>query len=312
MNQISELRPKQRKSESGEIPGRERDIIKKMFSPSDFNFAPPLYFLVIGLFVYLGWRADLENYMTPESGLGYALGIIGGVAMLVLLLYPLRKRVKAMSGWGPIRYWFRFHMVLGLIGPLLILYHCNFKLGALNSNITLFAMALVVASGIIGRYIYGKIHYGLYGNSVSLQRLQVDKAVTKVELAKLFVIAPDLRDQLHDFEIIALKHSSNAFSSLFRLLLLNLKAKLVFRRALQSLKEDLLAVAAKSDWSPQEYRRHLHVSKQYLGAHLKTVVRIAQFRFFERLFAIWHVVHIPFFVLLVITGIYHVFAVHKY
>jgi hypothetical protein len=33
---------------------------------------------------------------------------------------------------------------------------------------------------------------------------------------------------------------------------------------------------------------------------------------YERLFALWHVLHVPLFILLVITAIIHVVAVHLY
>ncbi|HET8709864.1 MAG TPA: hypothetical protein VFM32_00705, partial [Spongiibacteraceae bacterium] len=110
---------------------------------------------VLAALVY-GWQHRDEYYLTAEHGIGYALGIIGGSMMLLLLLYPLRKRLSFMGRWLPLRHWFRTHMILGVIGPLCILYHCNFHLGAANSNIALLCMGLMVGSGLIGRYIYGK------------------------------------------------------------------------------------------------------------------------------------------------------------
>lgn len=310
--QESEFSGDHRKPEAEVQSERDREIIAKMYHPTDFSFAPPFYLLLLSAFLYLGWRAELENYITPESGLGYALGITGGVSILILLLYPLRKRVRAMSGWGPIRYWFRGHMILGLVGPSLILYHCNFSLGAFNSNVALLSMALVVASGIVGRYIYGKIHYGLYGNSISLKQLKVDKAMTTMGLDRILLAVPDLRDQLQLFEIDAMKHSSNVFSSLFRLMFVGLKARLAYRRGIPLIKRALRRSMTESAWSEDEYLHQLNSAKQYLGAHVETVVRIVQFRFFERIFAVWHVLHIPLFVLLVFTGIYHVISVHRY
>ena len=63
---------------------------------------------------------------TPGSGLGYGLGLCGGLMMLALLIYPLRKSVAALHAWGPIKYWFRAHMILGVVGPLMILFHSTF------------------------------------------------------------------------------------------------------------------------------------------------------------------------------------------
>ena len=79
--------------------------------------------------LYLGWHLPTDRYITPKRGLGYALGIIGGSLMLLLLVYSLRKRISWLRFLGPTPSWFRFHMVLGVLGPLCILYHANFRPG---------------------------------------------------------------------------------------------------------------------------------------------------------------------------------------
>jgi hypothetical protein len=42
------------------------------------------------------------------------------------------------------------------------------------------------------------------------------------------------------------------------------------------------------------------------------VVRVAQYNAYERVFALWHVAHLPFVYLLVISAVVHVIAVHAY
>lgn len=120
----------------------------------------------------IGWSKKEFYYLTPEFGLGYFLGISGGIMMLTLTLYPLRKNLSAMKNWGPVRHWFRMHLLFGVFGPIAILYHCNFKTGAINSNIALWSMIIVATSGLLGRYFYSRIHKGLYGREVSLKELQ--------------------------------------------------------------------------------------------------------------------------------------------
>ena len=141
------------------------------------KFGAMLFFGGVLITLFRGWldRDDLSR--TAESGIGYALGIIGGVLMLLLLLYPLRKRARFMQRLGPVKWWFRSHMILGIVGPMCILFHCSFHLGALNSNVSLLCMTLVAGSGLIGRYLYSKIHYGLYGRKITLQELLKDTSV---------------------------------------------------------------------------------------------------------------------------------------
>ena len=58
------------------------------------------FFLFIAVVLYAGWAERSEQHLTAESGLGYALGIVGAVMMLLLLLYPLRKKLKFMARWS--------------------------------------------------------------------------------------------------------------------------------------------------------------------------------------------------------------------
>ena len=90
------------------------------------------YYALIAALLYDGWLNRDDQLLTAESGMGYALGIIGGVMMLSMLLYSLRKRVRFMRWMGRVKYWFQAHMMLGVLAPTLILYHANFHLGSLQ------------------------------------------------------------------------------------------------------------------------------------------------------------------------------------
>jgi hypothetical protein len=45
---------------------------------------------------------------------------------------------------------------------------------------------------------------------------------------------------------------------------------------------------------------------------LRAAQRAAEFSNYERLFSLWHALHIPFLCMLVITAVAHVVAVHIY
>src|SRR5438046_2278389 len=131
-----------------------------------------LFFVLVTAVLYLGWNTQTARYISPNRGVGYWLGIIGGSLMLLLLVYSLRKRWTWLSFLGSTPGWFRFHMVLGIAGPVCILYHANFGIGATNSNVALFSMLTVAISGLIGRYIYVPIHHGLFGPKLELGELR--------------------------------------------------------------------------------------------------------------------------------------------
>ena len=49
-----------------------------------------------------------------------------------------------------------------------------------------------------------------------------------------------------------------------------------------------------------------------LIARLESIRKIAEFNFYERLFSIWHLLHFPLFLMLIVSGIVHGIAVHMY
>ena len=121
-----------------------------------------------------GWLLRGYELIDAKDGLGYWLGILGGSMMLILILYPLRKRIRALRFLGRTAHWFQVHIVLGVVGPVLVLYHSNFQLGSFNSQVALYCMLLVAGSGVIGKHLYARIHNGLYGGKANLKDLRAD------------------------------------------------------------------------------------------------------------------------------------------
>jgi hypothetical protein len=62
----------------------------------------------------------------------------------------------------------------------------------------------------------------------------------------------------------------------------------------------------------EERARLRRSARRYFARRLNALRKLAQFSLFERLFALWHVVHFPLFLILVMTVIAHVVAVHLY
>jgi len=137
---------------------------------------PLVWTVVVGALLYWGKHAHLERYISPQRGLGYWLGITGGSMMILLLVYSARKRFAWLRWMGSIPAWFEIHMTLGVLGPVLVLFHSNFSLGATNSNVALICMLTVSLSGIAGRYIYTRLHAHLDSHEDTLDEL---KAVGK-------------------------------------------------------------------------------------------------------------------------------------
>jgi len=271
-----------------------------------------LFFVVVASALVIGWLDRGEKHLTAETGIGYALGIIGGTMMLVMLLYSARKRYRFMRGWGHVRYWFRIHMLFGILGPTLILFHANFGLGSLNSNIALWCMLLVAGSGLVGRYIYTRIHYGLYGARTDLKGLLLDADRTRGQLAIQLPFAAQLSARLLVIEQEALAAPKGILQSIFRVILLGLWTRRMRGSLVRIVNSSIRSEAKRQGWPARQRRRESRTARRYIGEYMKTVRRVAELDFFERLFALWHVIHIPFFVMMLLTSVVHVVAVHLY
>lgn len=256
----------------------------------------------------IGWQNRHEKYLTPEDGLGYQLGIAGAVMMLVLLLYPLRKKLSVLGRIGRVSHWFKLHMLLGILGPVLILFHSNFQLGSTNSSIALIAMLTVAISGLIGRQIYTRIHMGLYGKKARVAEILADTEVFKR------VIGEDLNDfepierKLNEYENKVLVPYNGLLVSVWSVLILGFRSYLC-RRALLRHARALMDAQA---WSGRERRSHMRSVENHLLEYFAAVRKAAQFAFFERLFSLWHLLHLPMFFFLISATIIHIIAVHLY
>lgn len=271
-----------------------------------------LFSIAVICVLYSGWLNRENHYLTAENGTGYALGIIGGVLMLVLLLYPARKRFRFMRLLGPVKYWFRGHMMLGIIGPSCILFHANFQLGSLNSNVALACMLLVAASGIIGRFIYRQIHYGLYGRKATLEQLRRDKEISEGQLAATFALVPQLQQRLLAYENIALSSKPGLMRGVIRHITLTPRSYWTSFISLAQIRRALrIEVKQKKLTATLSHQRY-RLMKRYLSEYFTTIQKITVFSFYDKLFSLWHVLHLPLFLMMLISGVVHVIAVHMY
>ncbi len=254
---------------------------------------------VIATLMY-GWSQRSDNYLSAENGAGYVLGIVGASLMLLVLLYPLSKNSLLLTRWIPIRHWFRIHMLFGILGPMMILFHSNFQLGSTNSSVALISMLLVAGSGLVGRYLYTNIHHGLYGKRITLEELKRDTENKHTDLLRVYEMDEKLNDRIVAMETRALQNNSGVITSLLHVIFLAIDS-----RRLQSRITRLLKASGIT-------RPDGTLVMKFVKRHTITLRRIAAFRVYERLFSLWHVLHIPVYIMMIITAVIHIFAVHMY
>ena len=248
----------------------------------------------------------------PKDGLGYWLGILGGSMMLVLIVYPLRKRIRALRFLGRTAHWFQLHMVLGIVGPILVLYHSNFSLGSFNSRIALYCMLLVAGSGVIGKYLYAHIHNGLYGGKASLKELRANLSQSLEQSHGLATLLPSLASRLEELATEAQGCSVTGSLSLRTTLKWSLKKHVVWISLLRQANRELEAHAAISPAVQRDFPKLKKACAAYIRKFVQMTSRVAQYTLFERLSSLWHVLHMPLFFMMVLSALIHVLAVHMY
>jgi hypothetical protein len=260
-----------------------------------------LSFSAAGTVLIWGWMHRQLSYLSPEEGLGYALGIVGGSLMLILALYPARKHLGAMRRLGATRHWFRMHMVFGIAGPIAILFHCNFSTGAPNSNAALYAMLIVSSSGLFGRYLYAHIHQGLYGRHIELEELRRSwlAARNRAEIHAAHVEVIDARVRAFEEPLAAMRRT--LIQGLARLLVATWQ------------RQRILALArGEFDHRAELSAEQRQTALTDLRDRLAAAAAVYRANAFERLFSLWHLLHLPLYLLLIVTGIVHVVAVNMY
>lgn len=262
--------------------------------------------LVTVLLGWLAWKVAHGKYYTPRSGFGFYLGVAGTLMMLALLTYPLRKHLRWTHRWGALKHWFRLHMWLGILGPTLVLFHSTFHVRSPNAAVALFSMLIVVISGIIGRFVYTKIHYGLYGSRATLEKVQKELLGRSDDAKSRLHCAHRVEQWLLSFEQSAI-HTERSFpANLLHFFTLELRRRIIEFRCAQELRHVL-----RAEKHP-EFRMGAPEAIGLASLYLREVQHVAQFSTYERLFSLWHVLHIPLIYILAASTVFHVIAVYMY
>jgi hypothetical protein len=266
--------------------------------------------IAIGLAV--SWLAAIQGRYRPGDDFGYYLGVTGGLMMLALLLYPLRKHLRFLQHAGAIRHWFRLHMAFGVLGPLLIVIHSAYGIGSLNAGVAMACMLLVAGSGVVGRFIYTRIHHGLYGHKATVQERLAELGIHADEVKSKFHFAPAVEQRLRAFNDMAQRPRPGLAAATWQVMTIGWRARRARGFCRRELRKILSHHARQRGWERGKLRQRLEAADHMVRTYIEAVRNAAQFGIYERLFSLWHILHVPFVFMLAISGVVHVIAVHMY
>ncbi|WP_455203486.1 hypothetical protein [Kaarinaea lacus] len=266
-------------------------------------------FLIVGLIAY-GWTQwSLINFRVSFD-FTYNSGLIGGILMLVTLTYAMRKRIKVLKKLGGMEGWYYFHLIGGVVGPLIIIFHTSFSLRSINSTMAFTAMMLVVVSGLFGRYIYTRIGYGLHRKIKTIKETESFLIESIRKYQSDFV--ENIERRLSTFALACLAGPQTIAKLPIRFVSIRTAAASCYVTASEDLTRMLKVTAQEEGWSVQVYKSLLEEEKRLLREHINAVVEIAHVHLYERVLVKWRILHIPLLYILFITGCAHVLAVHLY
>ena len=257
-------------------------------------------FLSLAIFGMSYYRTPLEerfyhpghDLWKPSGALGHGLGIIGTLFILIgVFSYMARKRIKRFSRIGVLKYWLEFHIFLCVLGPILVLFHTAFKFGGIVS-VSFWSMVVVVASGVIGRFIYIQIPRTIQGRELSLNEIKG----MKEDMGKLLEVRYGLSPEITS-AIVSSAQKPDEGKEEFGL------GKwfgewVEDRRRIGKIRKQLRA----TELSRRDSKEILKLAKREITLNN----RINRLVLMQRLFRYWHVAHLPFAIVMLIIMIIHV------
>ena len=271
-------------------------------SSVEFFFSIGLVGLGLVIFI-LGNKYWSDRYYHPEEGLGYFLGLTGGILMLLAFGYSVLKHTIFIKYVTLNKFWLKMHLICGIIGPFLILFHSTFRIGSINGGFALISMISMFITGVLARYIYPKTHINL-----SAKKRRVFHLKRELKLVGRTIQSR----QLDLFTDSVLMSSPNFISAFWLALSYNWRSRLLYIRLSHDIHKNLMIIAKQQVWEYSTFCRQKRQLKQKLRDYIVILKKVALLRFYAQFFFFWRAVHIPLSLLLLMSGVVHVVAVHMF
>ncbi len=238
------------------------------------------------------YHAD-HDWFKPSGAFGHGLGIVGTLLILIGVFgYQAKKKNRWLATrFGRLKYWLEFHIFLCTLGPTMILFHTAFKFGGIVS-VSFWSMVAVVASGVIGRFIYIQIPRTIEGRELSLGEVKGMKA----DLGELLKGSYQLDDASYQAVLSAANVSGERTGGNFftRMVQQYFQDKSTIRQVKQTLRQN--------NFSAPDVQKVAKMIKHELSLNN----RIERLETMQKLFKYWHVAHLPFALIMLIIMIIHV------
>jgi len=240
----------------------------------------------------------LLDKMPPMAA--YWLGWAGTASMLLMHVYSLRKRIRAMFGWGRLSTWLHVHIFLGLQGAMWVCFHSAHLQTLENiSGMTIIAVLVVVASGMMGRYLFSLLPKGLSGERLTAR--QIEQEIAELEPRFKASAQPAIEAAIAEYSA---KRAITGKLGFFDLIREDFRS----RRALRH----LLAATKQVVRSQKHGTTELEDFAALVKRRADLARRLAFLQGAEQTFRRWHLFHKPLTFILLGAVVLHVVAHYIY
>ncbi len=260
------------------------------FGKAELWLALAAVFLITA--VYLAAVARSGSVPGASGLAGHGLGVAGFVLMLMTeTLYSLRKRSR-LARWGRMSTWLRFHIFTGLVGPYMVLLHTAWRFNGLAGVVTMMTL-IVVASGILGRYIYTAIPRTADGAEMEAGALEAEISAAEAELQAWLASRPETAPVAAGMLATGQVAAGDA--------------RAVLGRGFEGAGHRLRWLRAQQGMDAGA-REQMHRLQQLIDRRRLLDRQVASLVAARRTLALWHTVHIPLGMAMFAAALAHILA----
>ena len=245
-------------------------------------------------------RHPLHAWLRPSGYVGQTAGIVALLIFTFLWLYPLRKKLKQLAFLGSVGRWLDVHVTVALAMPLLLAIHAAWQFDGVI-GLGYYAIMLVCASGVIGRYLYTRIPRTRTGVELSLEQVAAQRRLLILEIAATTGLTSDDVERLLEDRSARREHTK-ALRVLYELLTSDVRR---WRRTRELRKRWRALTLGRHALPKAELTEVIRLADREISLDQQSRMLAAT----HRLFRYWHVAHRPVAISALLAVIIHVAVV---
>ena len=245
-------------------------------------------------------RHPWHGWLRPSGTVGLSAGVVAVVIFIFLWLYPLRKKYRRLAFLGSLGKWMDAHVSAALALPLLLAIHSAWRADGLI-GLGLLSMFVVIASGLVGRYLYVRIPRARNGVELTREEVAGRRRELIGELADATGLGVDVVEKTLD-----IAPAGNEQQNLFRILGRLVTDDIMRWRRTAQLKRRWAHVAPGGRPLGREA---LTEARRLASQEMSLRQQSRMLEATHRVFRFWHVAHRPFAITALIAVVIHIVVV---